>query len=501
MAYLDRSSRKNGYILHIKSKAEGFDHTLQTGELHRTRARNILDQVNVRLVELKNNQIADADGWTKSQRLEYVKYGKVEALEAQAEAKIETLEEAVDEFIKGHSSSGNALTYIDGLETQLRKDALLFFGGEDGDVPINTITRRRIQDWANHQSKQINQAGKNVGEFRSRATIQQRLKTLKRMFRELWLNREIKSDPEQLFAKIKIPNPPTTSQWDKLYNDGEDGWDTFSGRLMRLNAEGLPVDDAMGWKEIFFSADELAEFISVVRELLEDSKDLNDLRVFGSVMFSAFTGARRSELLRVRRTDIQLDSRKVRLMLRKGETEKKYRIHWMPLHDTLATFLETYLQQIPAEQECIFAENDQHLLASGDFTDTGVRDKANRLGKLLRNVLTGTKFQYVAGFHIYRHTLNSMLVNASGDTDQVMGIIGHKTRRINELYQHADRDQLMIRKSEVISRIVIGKGTTGVQNTVKPAPKIADPMKTKSGRQDLNLRPLHPQCEEDCDDC
>ena|GEM_PF-3505674 len=87
-----------------------------------------------------------------------------------------------------------------------------------------------------------------------------------------------------------------------------------------------------------------------------------------------------------------------------------------------------------------------------------------------------------------------MLINASGDCDEVMAIIGHKTRRINKLYQHADRDEKMNRKSAIIDQIKLPKGTSGVQDAVQRAAEPADPIRNKSGRQDLNLRPLHPQC-------
>ncbi|MEO2034359.1 MAG: hypothetical protein ABGZ35_19970, partial [Planctomycetaceae bacterium] len=88
--------------------------------------------------------------------------------------------------------------------------------------------------------------------------------------------------------------------------------------LYRLKKLGLPIDTKKSWEKVFFSDEEAAELVSLLEEKLSNSDDWNDQRLFGAVLCSAFTGARRSELTRVRRSDIDLDTGTITFRLLKG---------------------------------------------------------------------------------------------------------------------------------------------------------------------------------------
>jgi len=68
------------------------------------------------------------------------------------------------------------------------------------------------------------------------------------------------------------------------------------------------------------------------------------------------------------------------------------------------------LDRMPEDLQCLYMDNDGHLKEGGRLIDDKkTRDKANRLGELMKKALKGTRFKLVAGFHIHRHTLNTML--------------------------------------------------------------------------------------------
>ncbi|MDG1894313.1 MAG: tyrosine-type recombinase/integrase [Fuerstiella sp.] len=64
------------------------------------------------------------------------------------------------------------------------------------------------------------------------------------------------------------------------------------------------------------------------------------------------------------------------------------------------------------------------------------RHKADWLGKQLKNALTHTEFERCSGWHVYRHSLATMLTNNCEDVETVMQIIGHKNEAIHRLYRH-----------------------------------------------------------------
>jgi integrase len=441
MAYLERKPRKNGYVIRIKE----FDHnaSYQTKELNKTKARMVLTAVQGRINERKRNEVAEADDWTREQQLEWIKTGRI--TDKAETAKIKTLKPAIERYLANKEQAGKTFNTVNGYRTEAVK-ALEYFG----DVPVNSIIQKKIQEWVYKQSKERIQSGKHVGDFTSHGTIGNRLERLKSVLLDMYPD-ELSRDPAPMFSRVTYPIVETV--WDELYQ-GDDEWDTLAVRKERLEKIGLPADQKKAWEQVFFSEEEAAELVSLLEGKLADSNDWNDQRLFAAVLCSAYTGARRSELVRVKRSDIDLAAGTIKFKLLKGRGNKSWVPHKMPIIAQFQRFLTDYLQRLPESRQCVFMENDAHLKPDGIlFDDKNTRTKANRLGQLITKALKGTRFQLVSGFHIHRHTLNSMLANAGNDTRMVMSIIGHKTERISLRYQHSDRNKQMAAKKKVLSQV------------------------------------------------
>lgn len=437
MAYLEGKPRTNGWVIRIKEL--GLDGSYQTRQLNRGKANAILVDIQSRVNRLKRKEVPEADDWTKGQMAEWIRFGKVSSMADTS--RIKSLKPAIDRYLKNRTECGRAVKTVDGYRYELAT-ALDYFG----DIPIIAIRAARLQEWANELSRQRVKSRIGKRDVLSSQTIQKRLDRLKGVLAELHSFGDLVNDPTPMFSVVSVPVVET--KWDILHL--EEDWDTLASRRERLKSLGLPGDDPKAWGQVYFSAEETAELLSLMEDKLGHSEKADDRRLFGATVFTAYTAARRSELVRVKRSDLDFEANSVMLRIRKGRRDQSWVPHRVPLHEQLREFLLAYIESLPADRECIFAENDVHLV-NGVFDDRNTGTKSNRLGKLMRDALADTDFKMVSGFHIHRHTLSSMLASLH-DVRTVMNIIGHKTERISLRYQHADRDEKLRRSATSLDK-------------------------------------------------
>ncbi len=163
----------------------------------------------------------------------------------------------------------------------------------------------------------------------------------------------------------------------------------------------------------------------------------------------------------------------------KGRSKKKnFVFHTVPLHKDLRSFLNEYLLLLPKSQECLFTDDDSHLV-DGVFNEKSCEERADRLGKRLNVALRDTEFSLISGFHIYRHALATMVANMGNDTDTVMKLIGHKTEQVSLQYQHQNEQNQLAKSALALGRIGyrFGKAsgkffarlTSAAKNQISPA--------------------------------
>ena len=90
------------------------------------------------------------------------------------------------------------------------------------------------------------------------------------------------------------------------------------------------------------------------------------------------------------------------------------------------------------------------------FDQKRTTTKAEYLGRRLRQALKDTDFEPVSRFHIYRHTLATMLQVYGNDMSTIMAVVGHKTSKISQMYQHQDK---LDRSRQALSEIGYTEGT------------------------------------------
>jgi integrase len=452
MAYVEAKPRASGFVVKIKSKALGLDTSFQTGTKTKRVAKAQCDSVNANISRVERGELVFADGWDARQKLFLLRTGQMPEVQKQAAVR---LRDAIKRYVEAKRSLNKAHNTVVSYGIHLKNAADHF-----GDIKLENITRRMIQEWGTKQAKTVITSGKHIGELTSHASVQKRLAALKRLLKWLKSYHEIPDDYSEAFEGIELPIQE--SKWDIL------DWQTLAERRETLEKQGLPDDRREAFEKVYFNHDELARLIAVAEEKLFLDGTPASRRLFVALCFAAYTSARRSELVRVTRKDVNLEDGTVRLRLKKGRGQKAYKFHIFPLHDDLKELLAIHLEELPTNQLSLFASNDAHIV--GDkFEEKEERSKAEALGDALKEALAETEFRLCSGWHIHRHSFISMLAENKVGIEQAKSLVGHSTSAIHLRYRH---DSFSGRRETVdLVGSLREKGTQGVQN---PDSRIAE---------------------------
>jgi integrase len=136
----------------------------------------------------------------------------------------------------------------------------------------------------------------------------------------------------------------------------------------------------------------------------------------------AYTGARRSEVLRLMWADVDLKTNKVWLTSLKGSRTEKLPSRDVDLHPTLAALLKKHQEK---------AGRERNAFVNGNGGPITPQDLTERLIKFVR----GTPFEGI-GFHSLRHSFASNLAARGVDQRNIDHFMGHQTKEMRMRYQH-----------------------------------------------------------------
>jgi integrase len=167
-----------------------------------------------------------------------------------------------------------------------------------------------------------------------------------------------------------------------------------------------------------------------VRECLDHVKEAAvGSFIFPMFCFTAFTGARRSELCRSRIGDWRFDEHTVKLRQKKRNKDKTFTYRDVPLHPHLAEVMRGWFSCHPGGQYAICQPD-------------GGRLSWNAASYHFEKTLKGSEWAVVRGFHVLRHSFASNLATAGVDQRKIDRWMGHSTD-IKWRYQHLrPEDQL-----------------------------------------------------------
>jgi integrase len=280
----------------------------------------------------------------------------------------------------------------------------------DENFPIGTLTRQHLQAHVNRRTAVVSRRGKKV----SADTVTKELATLRACWN--WAEPDLvtgKFPNKNLKLPKKAERPPfrTRAEIERLLADGE---------LAGDERDGL-------WDGLFLTRHE-------VDDLLGHVKQAGTMPwVYPMVAFAAFTGARRSELMRLRASDLDLDAGYVRIRERKrkkGELSSRR----VPLPPPLVEILKSWLADRPRGPS-LFCQ-PTHVASSRTRRTAPTALTPKEAHDQLKRTLAGSTWAVIRGWHTLRHTFISLCASRGVDARKLRAWVGHCSEEIQGRYIH-----------------------------------------------------------------
>ena len=151
-------------------------------------------------------------------------------------------------------------------------------------------------------------------------------------------------------------------------------------------------------------------------------------------VFVAYTGARRSEMMRATIDDFDLKNGTVLIRERKRSRSRSTTYRRVELPSRCISVMKDWFADHPGGQYA-FCQN------FGDYE--GAPEKpltADQARIQFRKTLRNTKWSVIRGFHVFRHSYASNLATKQVDQRIIDKHMGHQTEEMRQRYQHLSPD-------------------------------------------------------------
>ncbi len=267
---------------------------------------------------------------------------------------------------------------------------------------VVSINESVVQDYINTRSKQL-WRGKRI----KRDTIEKELETLGAIWRWGMRRGLVGVVVPWQFKNLKFPFAEEREKF-RIYDQIE----------RRIKRGGLTDDQqAELWGCLFLTGQQVAD--------VPDTVETNAAEPFVYPMFAfvALTGARRGELLRSLIDDFDFDAGSVTIRGTKGRQRTTLVTREVDIHPRLRRVMTDWFSCHPG---------GQRTLCRADGTPLTV-DAANYH---FAQPLKGTKWEVTKGFHVFRHSMASILASNGEDQRFIDKYLGHQTEAMRKRYQH-----------------------------------------------------------------
>lgn len=273
--------------------------------------------------------------------------------------------------------------------------------------PATSITTDDVQTYVNQQLKR-----KRNGRPISPETVKRQMDTLRSIYN--WATKQ------ELFNKLA----PTTG----LVYPKRDERQPFRTRteieriIDRGGLDEHQIKDL--WDSLYLTIPEVHEVLDSVQT------DARYPFVFPMFAFVAYTGARRSEMMRALIDDFDLANGSVLVRERKKSRSKSTTYRRVEMPSRLADIMRKWFDSHPGGQ---FAFCHDFGIIKRDCVVGLSRDQARtQFDKTIRD----TRWSIIRGFHVFRHSYASNLAASGVDQRIIDKHMGHQTEEMRRRYQH-----------------------------------------------------------------
>jgi integrase len=338
-----------------------------------------------------------------------------------------------DQYLAAHRSSLEKTT-LDGIELHFG----YFVEEWTESFPINDLDLLTLQKYVDGRTKDDGLNGRKV----SAATIKKEIITLRTAWN--WAKRaKIVKEP---FPYVGLRYPRTTEKPPFM---------TKAEIERKIKPGGLTeAEEADLWDAMYPTTEETKSILKLIK-----GKDTQPF-VYPMVGFAAYTGARRSEIIRVKVTDVDLRE-KVVTVTEKKRVKGKTTTRRVPITPVLEKILRQWLKEHPGGphlfcQTAVVARSKKRSPTTGHQNGNGrettlagrkatVRARATRpiepltpseAHNHLKRALADTEWSEVRGWHFFRHGFISACASNGIDQRFIEEFAGHMSEEISRRYRH-----------------------------------------------------------------
>lgn len=280
----------------------------------------------------------------------------------------------------------------------------------DSELAIKSLSFADLQSYVDKRSKEKGRRGKKL----SPTTIKKEIASL----RVIWSwaqkhNYVIDPFPGKGLRFQKTEEKPRFQTWVEIEH--------------QIKRGGLDDgEQAELWDCLFLTLSEVTELLSFV------CKQAQHDFIHPMLATAAYTGARRSELIRAQVRDFDLEARTLSLREKK-RNRQKYTTRTVPLSAVLSEVLAEWFSKNSDDKYafCLdgIARSRAERKQSQPLTVNQAHDHLNR-------TLSGTKWARVRGWHVLRHSFASNCAAKGVDQRLINAWMGHQTEEMMKRYQH-----------------------------------------------------------------
>ncbi len=183
-----------------------------------------------------------------------------------------------------------------------------------------------------------------------------------------------------------------------------------------------PEEETEIWDALYLQTNEVEACLLHIEETSQQSF------VYPMMMFAAYTGARRSELVRSRLDDLDFHSGMIRIREKKRSREYSLSYRYVPMAERLSVLLQNWVKRHPGGQNTLVSED-------------GTAITAKMATYHLRATIDNSRWSRLRGFHVFRHSFASNLASGGVDQRLIDEWMGHQTEEMRKRYRHLFPDQ------------------------------------------------------------
>jgi integrase len=217
--------------------------------------------------------------------------------------------------------------------------------------------------------------------------------------------------------------------------DEKPGFQTWAEIERKIARGGLSKSEVRDlWANLFLTRTDLEEFLTFTKD------NAREPHLFPMLVFAGHSGARRSELIRMRMDDVDLDAGTA--VIRECKKARGQRtMRRVPISGFLKNVLSEYLANHPGGQ-LMFAEVAGVRMESQGLTQ-------HVAYKQFRRLVRGSKWDVMRGWHVLRHSFISICAAEGVDQRVLQSWVGHLSAATHKRYTHL----IPSRESEILGKV------------------------------------------------